>query len=416
MRIRFERHTLTLAVLLVLSPLGTSIVHPQRQPSSDSDEFDRWEAAGDAFAAQPVRASSVMTNRLAPVTVGGDYWQGLRYPLGQDGDSLVMSGTTGDEAVGRFSSPPFVLSSDAPYFSVLIGGTNDVTSVRLELQVSAAAGRFDAGDARAALRVTGDGYEQLRQVRWQVPGELIGHGARVVIVDESPKGHINVDAVRFSRESPQERATPVWGYADYHTHPMTHLAFGALKGVRTIWGQPGGRYSDYTNSPGLYAIDLPACITGHGGGPYASPFLNGAQTLKSQEGLELLVPHAHEGWPDYDHHPSFLQGTHEQMHVTQIRRSYDGGLRLLVALATDNTGAEYLMSSVGKDNHIAVVKEQDSLEAQLSGMKDLALLNADWMQIATTPAEARDIILHNKLAVILGIEMDHLGTYGCSIR
>src|SRR4051812_15589831 len=58
--------------------------------------------------------------------------------------------------------------------------------------------------------------------------------------------------------SAQAGATPVWGYADYHTHPMTYLGFGGLKGVRTIWGRPGNRYEDYTHAPSLVAMDLPA--------------------------------------------------------------------------------------------------------------------------------------------------------------
>jgi microsomal dipeptidase-like Zn-dependent dipeptidase len=408
---RRRRAAITFALIALLAH-GVAGIGVQRRPG-DGD-FDDWIAEGDAFIGQPVNASTATTTRLAPITVGGDYWRDLLYPLGQDGDSLVMSGAASDAAVGRFISPVRTLEPEIRFFSMLIGGSRDVDRVRVELQVNMSPGPFDPRRAEAVFRASGDNHEQLTPHVWRVPDELLNREARVVIVDESTTGHINVDAVRFAAEPPPPRSTPVWGFADYHTHPMTYLAFGALKGVRTIWGRPGGRYDDYKNAPGLVALDYPACEKGHGGGPYAGPFLNGAQKLQYKETPDLLIRHPNHGWPDFKNFPSFIQGAHEQMHVTQIRRSFDGGLRLLVALTTDNVGAEYLMSSIGEDGHVPLVAEKASLTAQLAAMKDLAQLNTDWMQIAYSPAEARDIILRGKLAVILGIEMDQLGTYGCS--
>jgi microsomal dipeptidase-like Zn-dependent dipeptidase len=83
----------------------------------------------------------------------------------------------------------------------------------------------------------------------------------------------------------------------------------------------------------------------------------------------------------------------------------------MVALATDDMGAEYLTGYV-KKGHVELVSERTSLEAQLAGMQALANENSRWMQIAHTAAEARDIIRHNKLAVIPGVEVDQLGSYG----
>ncbi|MEA2910035.1 MAG: hypothetical protein QOJ15_2116, partial [Bradyrhizobium sp.] len=52
------------------------------------DGLKEWAANGSAFAGQPVRASSILSDRIAPVTIGGDYWRGMPYPLGQSGQFL----------------------------------------------------------------------------------------------------------------------------------------------------------------------------------------------------------------------------------------------------------------------------------------------------------------------------------------
>ena len=55
---------------------------------------------------------------------------------------------------------------------------------------------------------------------------------------------------------------------------MTHMAFGALNGVRTVWGVPGGAYSAYDSDDALVVEDIPPCVKGHRGGPTAEMFIN----------------------------------------------------------------------------------------------------------------------------------------------
>ena len=38
---------------------------------------------------------------------------------------------------------------------------------------------------------------------------------------------------------------------------MSHLAFGALRGVRTLWGRPGTAAAAYARDPSLFELDLP---------------------------------------------------------------------------------------------------------------------------------------------------------------
>lgn len=380
-------------------------------------------ADGLAFANQPVSASRIATDRIAPVTLGGDYWASISYPMGQNGQYLIATGWNyGDGATGTLLSPALSLPAAPLYFSLRIGGTNDPAGERVELQLRMSPAEQAAfldrtgpltrdGDFVVIMSFTGAGYEQLRQEIFPIPDFLLPRDARIRVVDASSSGHINLDYLQFTSTPPPQVKTPVWGFADYHTHPMNYLAFGGLKGQRIIWGSPGGNYEDYKQNPGLVLQDLPHGVPGHGGGPFANPFLNAAQKFSFSPNPFLLIPHGESGAPDFKDWPAFNAGTHEQMHITQIRRSYEGGLRLMVGLATDNLGAEFLVSPL-ENRDVRLVDEFDSLNAQIRGMVEQARLNSSWMQIAYSPEEARDIILQNKLAVVLGLEVDKLGDYG----
>jgi microsomal dipeptidase-like Zn-dependent dipeptidase len=421
-----RRFVLALCLMLAIPSL-----HAQTKPPIE--DFPRWERVGDAFKGQPIEAADILTNPIVPITVGGDYWRDVTYPLGQRGKTVIATAQIlGNAATGTLTSPRFYLVESSPYFSVLVGGTNDFEHERVELQILPLAGEVSEleqrirewrrssanpyavardGDYLTLIAFTGGGYEQLRQEIVQLPPFVFGHEARVKLSDTSASGHLNVDLPTLSPARERARPTPVWGYADFHTHPMDYMAFGGLNGVRTLCGMPGGTYDNYVHNPFLVNRDLAPCPPGHGGGPFAETFLNAVQKVARKPSLGLLIPHGELGAPDFPDWPSFLASTHQQMHITQIRRNYDGGLRLMVALATDNLAAQYMTSHVESHHVRPPVPEQLSVAAQLAGMQELALLNASWMQIAYTPEEARSIILHDKLAVILGVEVDQLGTY-----
>jgi microsomal dipeptidase-like Zn-dependent dipeptidase len=410
------------------------------------DGLRDWTKSGGAFDSQPVDGATVQTDRLDVVGLGGDYWRGISYPLGHHGHYLIL---TEDNSTGTLTSTDFVLSDATPYFSFLIAGSEDISHERLELQVLTGS----PGEAReletrvvawmatqhlsekrtnvpimdgayvVAVAATGNNLELLRQETTQIPEFLLGHTARLKIIDASSSAHIDVDFIRFTATRPDAYRAPLWGYADYHTHPMSHMAFGGLNQVHTLWGQPGGAYDSYVHDPSLISQDVPKCIKGHGGGPLAEVFINQSEERIHLDGtgeelrdliLGRLTRHKRSGAPDYRDFPSFLSGAHEQMHITQIRRNYDGGLRLMVAIAVHNLGAEYLASKVTK-GQILPSTEKEVIEAQVSGMRRLAKTNDSWMQIAYSPDEAREIIRQNKLAIILGIEIDHLGDLDPSI-
>lgn len=424
------------------------------EPAAQAFDFENtiagWTSTGSAFDSQPVDASGLHTDQFEIVKLGGDYWRNLPYPIGQHGNYLIM--TTGPQT-GTFTSPQFVLDPARPFFSFLIGGSSNAYRARIELQVLSASeandlqlereirawhvedklntsrslpGQRDEGYqvalvATAEPGADGADLDALQPKVFRLPGFLLGRQARIKIVDDSDAGHINVDWIQFTAAAPKPDNAPVWGYADYHTHPMSHLAFGAAQGINLLWGSPGRDSRTYEGHPELIARDIPHCVKGHNGGPTAEVFINGSEKRAHLGGTlqtlweyvtGRLSKHGRKGGPEFQNFPTFLSGAHQQMHITQIRRNYDGGLRLLLAIATHNRGAEYLASRVNKDKSIdPPTTDRKAVEAMLCGMRELVKLNSSWMEIAYSPDDARRIIRHNKLAVILGIEVDELGKW-----
>jgi microsomal dipeptidase-like Zn-dependent dipeptidase len=322
-------------------------------------------------------------------------------------------------------SNDITLTAEQRYFSVLIGGTNDLRRERVELQVLANSSAETAlardGDYLVLFSATGRNTDLLHQEVFTIPALAAPRKVRIKIVDDSPDGHINADYIRFTSLPPTPHHAPAWGFADYHTHPMNYMAFGGLNNIHTVWGFPGGDYKDYEHDRFRINGDLPYCTTGHGGGPTAEVFINSADTAQIQRphGFEIIkdllaghyTSHGRYGAPTFRDFPGFLTGAHHQMHITQIHRAWEGGLRLMTAFAVHNRAVEYLVSPV-KDGKIYPSEERDVVEAQLCGIRRLASLNCDWIEIAYTPDDARRIIRENKLAIVLGIEVDRLSELG----
>lgn len=260
---------------------------------------------------------------------------------------------------------------------------------------------------------------------------------------------------------------PVLGFADLHTHPASHLAFGADANGNNgfFWGKPGMAVE--SSDPDL---DMPPCVrevpiqwnaaavativllasqdsppapltcaaigagvptlllgpeawlplppipvaAAHGAPSDYVQALEQRQILQGADNTEATITakHGTNGSPSFTDWPSPVLVEHQQMHITAIKRAFDAGLRLLFASATDNQ----LLSNLW---HVgfnlfpqvpAVDPEFDlkSAERQIDFIQSLADANSSWMQIVRTPAEARQAINANKLAVVLSVEMDAL--------
>ena len=188
-----------------------------------------------------------------------------------------------------------------------------------------------------------------------------------------------------------EPAAPVWGYADLHAHLMTHLAFGG----RAFWGLPFD-----PEHPGPEGMEhaLASCEPIHGGLFEVNP--------------ELGHP-AGGGWPDFIIWPRFSTLVHQQAYIDWIYRAYQGGLRLITCLAVNNE----LLATKSDPN--LPTDDKSTIERQIVAMKQMAAFveaqgegpGRGWLQIAYSPEEARKIISEDRLAIVLGVEVDSLGNW-----
>ncbi len=163
-----------------------------------------------------------------------------------------------------------------------------------------------------------------------------------------------------------------------------------------IWGRPFGPFAEA----------LPPCDGVAHGAHSRMPFVNIAQHV-----LDCIVAngrgtilHPRDGYPLFSGWPSAETVIHQQMHVEWLRRAYDGGLRLLCALAVNNRLLAWLM-----ENGIECW-DDDSVRAQVDAMCRVveAPENRTWMEVAYSAADAERIVASNKLAIVLGAEVDQI--------
>ena len=396
----------------------------------ESGDLSFWTAEGEAFANQPLRGDRLKASRVRPglVPLGGDYWDGP-YPVGHRGEYWI---STENHLTGTLISDEFVINENYPWFSFLIGGGHDSAHLRVELLIKATAeNQLTAaepagvtsypiislpgkGDFYRVFEATGSDSEVMHRVIFNVvDAGLTNQSARIRIVDNSTTHHINADDFNFSPDCPQvtplaegggDPAAPVWGIADLHTHPMAALAFGG----QLFWGQPDGPIETALHN----------CVPAHGiAGTGLQPKKGGSNFLIAffegtgyQPGIRNWLHPGHPvgGYPNFDGWPRFTTIIHQQMYIDWLRRTYEGGLRLMVAHVVNN---ELLAHEFGSEQSKVSHNDKTAVEVQITAMKALVARHAGWMEIAYSPADARRIIRQNKLAVILGVEVDSLGSW-----
>jgi microsomal dipeptidase-like Zn-dependent dipeptidase len=180
----------------------------------------------------------------------------------------------------------------------------------------------------------------------------------------------------------------LWGFADLHAHFMAHLAFGG----KAFWGQP---YDP--EHPGIEHA-LSSCEPIHGGLINVNP--------------EFGHP-AGGGWPNFIIWPRFTTLVHQQAYIDWIYRAYQGGLRLVTCLAVNNE----LLAVKSKQE--LPHDDKSAIDRQVLAMKEMAAYvdsqcggpGKGWLQIVYSPEQARQVIGENRLAVLLGVEVDSLGNW-----
>ena len=222
------------------------------------------------------------------------------------------------------------------------------------------------------------------------------------------------DRIRPGQLKPIPAADKLWGFADLHAHPASHMSFGANErgdgGI--FWGKPGmGADSGTATILG----DMPPCATDSHYGFDEDPVRKGTRrTVITMLDALYGASHGPNGSPSFRDWPHSQSLVHQQMHISAIKRAYDGGLRLMVASTTDAQMLSNLWTKVGFNlfgNSVPAVDPNfdfNSAKRQLDFLHRQAAANSRWMRIVMSPAEARQAIKENKLAVILSVEMDSL--------
>jgi microsomal dipeptidase-like Zn-dependent dipeptidase len=211
----------------------------------------------------------------------------------------------------------------------------------------------------------------------------------------------------------------LWGFADLHAHPAAHLAFGADKDGNDgiFWGKPATGYLDKGEWKGLKLEeslidqDLSSCDADQHSG-FEPDFVRHAYREEVIKGAEKLISHNKDGWPTFNGWPHASSLIHQQMHISSIYRAWQGGMRVMIASVTDNQLLSKVWTrGITLDNSWPFPEgdfDFKSAKRQLEFIHKLVENNNSWMEIALNAAHAGNIVRANKLAVILGVEMDTL--------
>ena len=209
------------------------------------------------------------------------------------------------------------------------------------------------------------------------------------------------------------RETSLSGYADLHIHLHANLAHGK----HVLLGQPAP-----TDSSGKFLLDSSHNI---------SSALNPADDLAMHKGhgLDDIIGMGtndnavgHMGVPYFNNWPNWRTTTHQQMYFKWLERAYRGGLRLTVMFAVTNEALCRSTVPDGVDVEAHCSNSMPAIDEQLTAARDFESFidsqnggaGQGWFRIVETPEDARRVISDDKLAVILGIEVDNI--FNCKAK
>lgn len=225
-------------------------------------------------------------------------------------------------------------------------------------------------------------------------------------------------ALRWTRQRGTEHGCPpnrLFGFADTHAHPAAALGFGGLI-HGDVEGPPQEALRSCEPTHGVHGLGTDAAGTVVVGGLGLATVLTGGVLTPSAVAalatypktvvlsmLEDNLGHRTQGWPNFDGWATWRSRTHQQMHLDWVRRSYDHGQRLMVALSVHSETIATVLHHPTTDMDVAL--------AQVRYVRELAERNASWMAVARSPEEARDIVASDRMAIVLGVEVDGLGGF-----
>lgn len=204
------------------------------------------------------------------------------------------------------------------------------------------------------------------------------------------------------------------GFADLHTHPMINLSVGGkLVHGGTDIGSLLPADSKCQAKVRAKSIDQALGMDNSTHGGWGLDNGCGDDIRKAvidnfqEQNHAVVTPDKATGYPDFKDWPKWNDITHQKMWVDWLRRAYDGGERVLVALAMHNSTIAAGVSGPGD----GPTDDKASADLQIAEIKAFVGRHRDFMEIALSPADMRRIVSSNKLAIVLGMEVDNIGNF-----
>jgi hypothetical protein len=222
------------------------------------------------------------------------------------------------------------------------------------------------------------------------------------------------------------------GWVDLHTHPMSNLGFGGKLIYGAVDNNKNGSLfvlGTPTNVLGVVAPGSPCprnrvqnendalsdenSVRGPGGqtllsNPCGDSIRTGITAImESQLNARVWNPltYASSGYPNFPTWPTWDDLFSQKMYYTWIKRSYQGGLRVMVALAVNSKLLADMTSGPGDGPD----DDKASGDLQITEIQSFVGRHSDFMQVANSSSDIQNIVSQNKLAVVIGVELDNIG-------
>jgi microsomal dipeptidase-like Zn-dependent dipeptidase len=310
-------------------------------------------------------------------------------------------------------------------FSATIAKTGEVISGDAHARaVRLATGRYEVTfenairDCQVSGKIGRESPQNAPSEEVRIVARLADSGRNGVRVETvGGNGELKDFLFRVTVRCPEPPVPPpsLVGYVDLHTHPLANVGFG---GKLLYGGVDVGALlpADPDCNANVRATSMQQAL-GHDGSTHGLwlPFLNPCGD-SVRAGVIVAVQLANDaasatpdarGAPDFPEWPVWNDITHQKMWVDWIKRAVDSGLRVMVALAVNNkTLADATASGCDYPTD-----DRTSADLQLEEIKAFVGRHADFMEVALTADDLARIVRSNKLAVVLGVEIDNIGNF-----
>ncbi len=211
-----------------------------------------------------------------------------------------------------------------------------------------------------------------------------------------------------------QRRDLLHGWVDMHTHPLAHLGFSG----KLLHG--GNDIGSLLPTDSQCRNHVRASDMGHALGP-DNPTHGGWDALKNicgddirqqvinnvqKENKAVQTPFMARGAPDFRDWPKWNDITHQKMWVDWIQRAHWGGLRVMVALAVHNQTLAAAVAGPGD----GPMDDKGSMDLQIDEIKAFVSRHG-FMEVAYRPEDLRNIVSSNKIAIVIGVEIDAIGNF-----